>query len=281
MCEKLELNDHVDVNTLLLKAKSLYHIYTRELTLLKMQKHQLEVKDFRLKHSSCLEKAKRVVLILGSLFDKGELENDDEGRKLLDLSMIDYAYETNDLQSCKRCFLCRKWVKKLLRSHTWPRSILKSFSRGVELPVTKRSLLVSWHSQEQYFSANEVTFFLFCKSCEALLSEHGESQFLPGFFESIYDLSLDNTKAKDICYGEWLYQFCVGIIFRGLIQQNMTKFVIRMKFISCWLFVVNICLVYLAPESKVLRQKTFLIILYTLLLAQWKLRVKMVLLIEC
>ena len=211
--------------TLLLKGKSLYHIFSTELALLKQEQRHLLEKEFRQQQSNCLTKAKDVIQILGYLYDKDVMSMNTEGSKILDWSMIMYAYEINSLQACRRCLLCRKKASELKRSHIWPRSILQRFSSGVELPKSKKTMLVSWQSQERYWSPKDVTFFLFCGVCEKTLNLHGETQFIPDFFDRVYDRAQGSRSAKSIEYSSWLYQFCIGIIFRGLSQPNMTKFV--------------------------------------------------------
>lgn len=223
ICEELlRMDGHSCCDKMLLmKGKSLFHIFMIELTLLKQRKGLLQEKVFRTRHSDCVAKAKQAIDTLGPLFDGGVLQSDSEGCQYLDLTMINYAYETNDLRSCKRCLLCRK-VAKLHRSHIWPRAILQDFNSEVEEPKSKRTFLISWKSHERYSSPKEVTFFLFCGSCENLLSGYGESQFIPQFFRKVNSIARGNY---DIEYGSWLYEFCIGIIFRGLLQPSILKFV--------------------------------------------------------
>lgn len=207
---------------MLIQGKAMYQQYCIEQEMLRRYRPPKNV--YWQNHSICYSKAKQAIVKLGSLLDKDCL--DDEGSKFLDLCMIDYVYETNDLQSCQRCLLCRR-KSKLKKSHIWPRALLEDHSSGVEMPKTRRVLLVSWQSQNRYWSPKEVTFFMFCESCEALLNRHGEIQFIPKFFRCIYDVA-DAQKpqsASIIPYGEWLYEFCIGIIFRGIAQRNMLKFV--------------------------------------------------------
>ena len=224
-CESLLKNcesDKLRSKLMLIQGKALFHAYCNDQD--KLRKQQLPEKLYHQRHSTCYSKTKTVILLLGSLLDKDLL--DDEGSKILDLSMIDYIYETNDLNSCKRCLLCRK-KNKLKKSHLWPRVLLEAFSSGVEMPTTRRVLLVSWQSQDRYWSPKEVTFFMYCASCEDLLSGHGETQFAPMFFRQIYDVSMTgkSQSASSIEYGKWLYEFCIGVIFRGIAQRYMLKFV--------------------------------------------------------
>ena len=215
-------SEELRAKIILMQGKALFHVYRNEQE--KLKRHHPPGKLYWQKHSACYSKTKSAILTLGSLFDKDLLDN--EGSKVLDLCMIDYIYETNDLQNCRRCLLCRK-KKKLKKSHIWPRALLEDHSSGVEMPKTHRVLLVSWQSQNKYWSPKEITFFMFCESCEALLSRHGETQFAPEFFRQIYDVTVAGKSqiSSTIEYGKWLYEFCVGIVFRGIAQRNMLKFV--------------------------------------------------------
>jgi hypothetical protein len=250
-CESLE-SDKLHTNLTLIKGKALFYAYSDEKEMLKRQRPPKKL--FWKRHSACYSKTKTAILLLGSLLDKDLL--DDEGSKILDLCMIDYIYETNDLQSCQRCLLCRKKNKKnkLKRSHIWPRALLEDFSSGVEMPKTHRVLLVSWKSQNKYWSPKEVSFFMFCESCEALFSRHGETQFAPMFFRQIYDISMPDSSQRASCieYGEWLYEFCVGVIFRGIAQRNMLKFVNSEEIYE----VLTICRNFLLKHSKNVSKST-------------------------
>ena len=214
------LNESSELRTavMLTQGKALFHIYCTEQEILRKQ----HVPKNLTRHSACYSNTKLAINLLGSLLDKDLLN--DEGSRILDLCMIDYIHQTN--QSCQRCLLCRK-KGKLKKSHIWPKAILEDFSSGVEMPDSRRVLLVSWQSQNKYLTPKEVTFYMFCESCEGLLSRHGETQFVPKFFRQIYDVSVTEKpqSAFSIEYGNWLYEFCVGIIFRGIAQRNMLKFV--------------------------------------------------------
>jgi len=62
---------------------------------------------FHQEHKSCYSKAKKVIGLLGQLLDKGGKSFDPECSQMLDLTMMDYVYETNKLRDTQRCFLCR------------------------------------------------------------------------------------------------------------------------------------------------------------------------------
>ena len=214
----LDESSELYTSIMLTHAKALFHTNCVEQEMLK----KCLPNEIRLATSACYSKIKQVIQELGSLFDRDQL--DDEGSRVLDLSMIDYIYQSG--RSCQRCLLCRK-KSDLKKSHIWPRALLEDFSSGVEMPKSRRVLLVKGHSQSKYLSPKEVTFYVFCESCEGLLSKHGEAQFVPKFFRKIYDVAITgkSQSASTIEYGNWLYEFCIGIIFRGIAQRNMLKFV--------------------------------------------------------
>ena len=208
-CDRcLTLCDKVEVK--ILKGKSLFHIFRKDQLCLRSAR--ICEKDYRFLHAQCYEKTKDVILLLGLALDSGCL--DPEGSKFLDLAMIDFLHETNRLNDCSRCLLCRE-KKVLLRSHLWPRALL---DHATSKSVSKK-LMLSWDKNGRWFGPKEVTFFMFCKTCEEILNKHGEYLFVAKFFQKICDLT-----TKEIEYDKWLYQFCVGVIFRCLAQRHMEKF---------------------------------------------------------
>lgn len=88
-------------------AKALYHVYTQEQVLLRAKHNDLTPRMFHQEHKACYSKAKKVISLLGRLLDKGEKSFDHECSQMLDLTMMDYVYETNKLRDTQRCFLCR------------------------------------------------------------------------------------------------------------------------------------------------------------------------------
>lgn len=116
-------------------------------------------------------------------------------------------------------FVC----KKLARSHFFPNSILKRFSCGHPLPQSHRTFQSLYQRGKDdgnlIKSAKQVTHYMLCHYCEHLISTHGEEQFPSLFFDTIYNIHkpLSSRASLDIEYGEWLYQFCLGMVFRNLI----------------------------------------------------------------
>ena len=137
---------------------------------------------------------------------------------MLDIAMIDYSRATNKLSDYARCLLCLKKAK-LCRSHVFPRNILERFCSSMSRPEkTKQNITPMRPGPLQ--SPKGVTTFLFCLSCESMLSRHGEEHFTAKFLDTIYNISVPESPkaAHHINYGKWLYHFCIGLIFRGLIQ---------------------------------------------------------------
>ena len=110
---------------------------------------------------------------------------------------------------------------KLSRSHFFPNSILKKFSKAHPLPSDHQTIVdlyVKGTKSDRLRSARQVTYFMLCFPCEGIISRNGEEQFPSLFFDKIYDQN-DPFKSKTalkIEYGRWLYTFCLGIIFRTL-----------------------------------------------------------------
>ena len=210
----------------------------------------MQPKEFHQKHAACYNKARVVITLFGNLLDGGHIDENHECSKLLDLAMIDYLQGTNNLRDCGRCLLCRKRAK-LKRSHMWPKSLLDAFV-SCDLPKTRKVYVVSWKKQGLLHSPKEVTFWMLCSDCESLLSGYGESQFMPEFFRKIYDPKHpeQSKKQQSIPYKEWLYQFCIGLVFRGLVQRNMDGFTNEEQIYS---LLVNCrrCLLNLTAVDKV------------------------------
>ena len=118
----------------LLYAKALFCLFQKEQR--SLSKFSYSIKKYRVLHQSCYSKAKEVIKLLGAAADGEYL--DAEASKFLDLSMIAYVSETNNLHSCKRCVLCRKKTP-LRRSHLWPESLLRLYKSGGCLTLRVRN----------------------------------------------------------------------------------------------------------------------------------------------
>ena len=201
----------------LISGMSKFKLYRREQFLLRQSKSLLPAPEWHRRHQLCYEDAKICIQSLCSVLDDtGKL--DDEPSFMLDQAIIDYSTQTNSLFKLRRCALCRK-KGKLYHSHVFPHSILEAICSSVSFPTNKKS--VDSYRQGHLRTPKQTTTFLFCSSCEKVFSDHGETQFPPLFFRKVYDEAKPSSilLEQDIEYGEWLYLFCVGIVFRSLCES--------------------------------------------------------------
>lgn len=182
--------------------------------------------EWRQNKKVCYKKAEECIKVLGASLDKvGYL--DALPSQILDMAMADYSRETNTLHELRRCMLCRK-KGKLHRSHLFPRSIVEDICKAVTFLTNKKDLIILPANKDDLFSyqsgpsraPKELTTYLFCTECEKAFSDQGEMHF-PLLFKQIYEEKRPFSIALEqyIEYGEWLYQFCVGLIFRSLCER--------------------------------------------------------------
>ena len=202
----------------LLRAKALFHLYKKER--MTLSKFSRDIKQYKMQHTCCYLKVKEIILMLGNALDKKYL--DAEGSKFLDLSMIDYVEETNNLKVCNRCMLCRNKTR-LKRSHLWPESLLRFYKSGVDSPANHKLFYkISEDGVLSTFSPHKFSFWMFCSECEQRFCNNGESQCIPLITNYVYDISDPESPSRHLHlrYKEWFYHFCVGLIFRGLVSPD-------------------------------------------------------------
>ena len=201
----------------LLHGKACSYIFKQNLLMLK--KIPKNSPDYFRKREVCIGEAKQAIQSLGDSLDNSCI--DQEGGYLLDtVTML----ALSESFTFNRCLLCRSKQKKLIQSHICPHAILRDFADVCGVPVGGRPFLVNWPWQlglsGNWKSPGQVTVRLLCHNCELILSKN-ESLFLPKFFRRFYDKNDPSfiEAEQDIEYGEWLYQFLVGLIFRGMSFQ--------------------------------------------------------------
>ena len=220
LCEKVPEEAATKDRLALFHGKSLYNIFTQELESLKNTPTTSRVySDARL---GCYKKIKKTIQLLGLAFDNKNI--DDDGGRMLDVAMMVYLSESRNLTGkLPRCLLCYK-KGKLAKSHICPRSILDNFAKASGAPDSGKAFFLSWPWQKMYTgtlkSAGEMTIRVLCHDCETILSK-SESKFLPDFFRQLYNLEVPDSIVREhnIEYQDWLHQFCVGLIFRGMTLQ--------------------------------------------------------------
>lgn len=109
--------------------------------------------------------------------------------------------------------------QKLIKSHIIPKAVLDHFvvkhsndKRVIYMPDTSVKI-----ANRRLIAPGEMVLYMLCHDCEELLSGHGETQFLPNFLKKIHTgAGKVETSELTIEYGPWLYQFCVGLVFRNM-----------------------------------------------------------------
>ena len=196
----------------LLKGKSLFYTYQREQKLFLKYRGSLSTKEAEDLKQKCYQKTRECIIILGSLFDCGYL--DEEGSRLLDFAMIDYMRETNCLNSCRRCLLCRNKAV-LRRSHLFSKFILKAISKDLVVE-SDHKVFIPMIGKAIKKSSGEVTFWMLCSDCEERLCQNGEQQFAEQIYKRVC-INRQVVQSKVVLpYSSWLYDFCMGVFFRGL-----------------------------------------------------------------
>ena len=240
----------------LLRGKSLYHIYRTKQRKLRMCQVSMPQKDFYTEHKACYDIVKEVVKLLGRAVDNNKALMDASINKMLDFAMLDYILEANKLKEVGRCFLClrreeqqvdspitekagaskqsllseaeevvkpdesKKSTKKIHASHLIPRSAINRLANQDpvdEDKVSKNILFGAFGTKLKdtvQRTPKTCTLYMLCTSCEHMLNVKGEQPFLR-IFDKLYDPASQNEECE-VLYGEELYHFCVGLIFRTL-----------------------------------------------------------------
>ena len=216
-----------------------------------MSQNELQPKEFFTQHRACYDVAKEAIQIFLCAKDDRNIEMDPGCNQMLDFSIMDYLLETNKLKDINRCFLCLKRPQaisgeekaKLMEtdggkekqamkapkrtihaSHLIPHSVIKRLANSapksdVAVADTKNILFgVSGTKLENIMkrTPGTSTVYMLCSLCEHILNIHGEQSFL-NFFEKVYKpLFSDVCSDVKYAYGNELYHFCVGLVFRTL-----------------------------------------------------------------
>ena len=190
----------------LLKGKSLFHCYQRKIMYLMEKKSVMSKEEEKRLINECFECIKEVVYLLGGALDENYI--DEEGSRLLDWAMMDCIRETNQLNLCKRCFLCRRRDQVLCKSHIFPKFQLSRVEDHIierdDLDNTQK-FFVFGLDKHQLKSAGECWLWLCCKRCEGIMTQNAENDFSECF-----------PSSGTVEYSTWLYDYCCTIIFRTL-----------------------------------------------------------------
>ena len=204
-----------DLNDLeLLHGKALYYCCQPDLRYL-VKNEDITEEELALVTEECFKKMKDTIALLGKCLDRKQI--DEEGSRFLDFALNSCATDLNNLHQCKRCLLCRRGGQKLKRSHLWPNSVLKRIYKSEYEGEIKPFLFGRQCNRPK--TAKECICFMFCHTCEELLSQNGEEQFA-----NLLDNIQHDPRNTQLTYGSWLYSFAVGMIFRELATEFMPYF---------------------------------------------------------
>ena len=203
------------------KAKCLYHLYRKEQEYLNRHYSTFNQQVANEKMNSCYTKTEECIKLLSTLLDSSEI--DSEGSRILDQSLLDYIHRTNKLNKLKRCLLCRT-KSDLKRSHLWPKSFLKRYHSHTSSSTSSR-VFVSCASHlisPKEKAPGEITYWMLCGKCEQRLSQNGEDKFSTELFDVVCSSAEDDGDVH-VSYGSWLYDFVIGMLFRGFIFFDLTS----------------------------------------------------------
>ena len=194
--ESQEPDSQVLIKAEILQGKAIVYGYKRKMQSIILHKNLRTTKEGRIVLTECFESMKEAISLLGHGLDENCL--DEEASKLLDWAMLDCLVKTNQLNLCHRCLLCRQ-RKDLKRSHIWPNFVAKSQTTSSD------EKFVFGLDSYQLKTASMLTFWMLCERCECILSQNGEDEFNRNF-----------PKSGSIKITQWLFSFCVGMVFRCL-----------------------------------------------------------------
>lgn len=198
----------------LLKAKSLFHMYRKEHQSFQQKSRLASEHEIEKYLNDLYKKTKEVILLLGAARDSDHEFSKKEESMILDFAMMDYIKGTNKLNDCRRCLLCRE-KRSLKRSHLWPKSLLKKMATESSNTKTYFGSRTT-HGRLVKKSAGEITVFMLCAECEQRLCQNCENQFATEFYPLICNEDGKVADGHAIPFKEWLYTFCVSLIFRGM-----------------------------------------------------------------
>ena len=210
----------------------MFYVYQRKMSYLMENRNSIPKAEEKRLIDECFSCVMETINLLGTALDN--LYLDDEGSQLLDWAMMDCIRETNKLNLCERCLLCRQHGRSLCKSHIFPRFILKNapLPQMDNPPCTptdgtgeqnkehikttpgtkeKRSRnegvkpFLFGLDKHQMKSAGECWLWMCCKRCEGIMTQNAENHFSRLF-----------PTSGEIKYSSWLFSYCCTILFRTL-----------------------------------------------------------------
>ena len=239
--------EHIKDASRVFLAKSQFKQYRRQQQLLSMKPYADQ--EFISLHDTCYGLARKVVQSFKIVTQKSGFKVDEESLKVFYISLMDISREgIESLKKFHYCLLCKRNKMELQHSHIIPKAILECFTASMGQTVGKRVFKAINYPRKKrfrYFASKELAFYVFCKECENIFNDRGEKGFL-SFFKEIYNSDDSGTLEKQhkLVYGEWLYHFCISLIFRGIgtsigIPDYMESDEVYQCFLKCRRFLLN------------------------------------------
>jgi len=212
---------------LVYKGKAMFHLYQQKQVLFRRsEKYVQDAAEFMSKRESVyLDTAKEIIKILAPL--KSYQAFDNESKRFLDFALMDYIRELNKQPDIRQkiggkhvnlfyCMLCHE-KQEIQRSHIVPEAILRAiFKEDVQLFKMGPSGLPLDYQPSTF---KKQSFYMLCKKCDNVTLSRDERPFVEEIVKLIYDISSPRKRLEQysgLPYGEWLYRFCSGLVFRGL-----------------------------------------------------------------
>ena len=188
--------------------------------------------DARINFTICSDDAKQAVGCLGVAYDEGLCKEGDPSLIHLDLTMMDLIYNIPN-KPLVRCLLCKRKCaddEKIIRSHIWPESLLRSFVDSDNTPQSMKIFDASWKRFGYLQGPSQITFYMLCAKCEDIFSCL-ENPFKMHFFNQLHndpERPSQSTPEEVTVHllghpgvqEDWLYRFCLSMIFRVMVVAS-------------------------------------------------------------
>jgi len=205
------------------------------------------------------DNARQAIKYLGTAYDNQIFSGEHINSEHLDLAMLDCIFNSRD-KPLSRCLLCHEPCskgEKLIRSHIWPESLLRHMNNFLH-SSSQQVFDVTWKGIGKLQGPGQIYFTMLCKSCENLFSKY-ENAFKSLFVDKLYGNIGDSIQQFSVTDDEivislfkgpgapeeWLYRFCISIVFRMFTlasQGNPRKYGNFKEWYKCFVAWRNILL---------------------------------------
>lgn len=201
----------------LLRAKSLYMLFSREVLRLRKSEALISPESFHSRHIKCYTKAKEIILILS----KNELtQTDTEASKMLDMAICELIAETNELCDVQVCYLCRRNLLNISSdkfddqlNKAAKSSVKPKHESGMEMPISAPS--TSQQSKKEKSKLARSHFFP-----HSILKKFSNAHPLPSDRQTYVDLYLRGRESDRLRSARQVTYFMLCHECEGLVSRN-------------------------------------------------------------